>query len=174
MTLPPLHPILVNFTAALVPVSFVSDLLGRMLRKQSLHLTGWWSLCFAAIVTPFTVFAGWWWLRSMGGMDHWEMDIHKWLGTGLAAVFIMLVLWRARLHRRSLPPGAPYLIALGITVAALTFQGHLGGMMSFAPPQTDTTSPGPTPDGDGPIHHPHDATQPGNEPGWRDHIQLEG
>jgi uncharacterized membrane protein len=30
--MPPLHPILVNFTAALVPASLLSDVLGRLFR----------------------------------------------------------------------------------------------------------------------------------------------
>ena len=38
-----LHPILVNFTAALVPVSVGSDVLGWVFRKQSLRDTGWWT-----------------------------------------------------------------------------------------------------------------------------------
>src|SRR5438045_2678361 len=36
LELPLLHPILVHFTAALVPASLVSDVLGRLLRRQSL------------------------------------------------------------------------------------------------------------------------------------------
>lgn len=52
MELPPLHPILVNFTAALVPASFVSDVLGRFLRRESLRSAAWWMLLYAAIITP--------------------------------------------------------------------------------------------------------------------------
>jgi len=54
------HPILVNFTAALLPLSFLSDVLGRMLRRQSLHNAGWWLLLYAVLITPLTVAAGWW------------------------------------------------------------------------------------------------------------------
>src|SRR4051812_9647620 len=53
-----LHPILVNFTAALVPVSVGSDILGRIFGKQTLRDTGWWTCCFAAVITPFTAIAG--------------------------------------------------------------------------------------------------------------------
>lgn len=138
--LPPLHPILVNFTAALVPASFVSDLLGRLLRKQSLTSAGWWMLLYAAVITPFTVIAGWLWRREMEGMDMPKMTIHQWLGTALVAVFLFLVIWRWRIHRR--PDGAPsgrYLTCATVVVAALVFQGHLGGKMSFGSqePQSD-------------------------------------
>ncbi|HUZ07075.1 MAG TPA: hypothetical protein VMV89_06255, partial [Candidatus Paceibacterota bacterium] len=36
-----LHPILVNFTAALVPVSVASDFIGRFCKAESLRSTGW-------------------------------------------------------------------------------------------------------------------------------------
>jgi uncharacterized membrane protein len=65
IALPPLHPILVNFTAALVPASVMSDLLGRVLGRPTLSATGWWTMFYAAAITPFTALAGWWWLRSM-------------------------------------------------------------------------------------------------------------
>ena len=80
MTLPPVHPILVNFTAALVPVSLASDVMGRLLRKPTLVAAGWWTLFYATLATPLTVLAGWYWLRQMSDMDHPEMAIHKWRG----------------------------------------------------------------------------------------------
>jgi uncharacterized membrane protein len=52
-----IHPILVNFTAARIPVSLVSDLLGRNLARQMRRATDWWTLCFAAIIPPFTAIA---------------------------------------------------------------------------------------------------------------------
>ena len=61
-----IHPILVNFTAALVPASVGSDIVGRMLRKASLHTAAWWMLVYAAAITPLTVFAGWWWKQKVG------------------------------------------------------------------------------------------------------------
>jgi uncharacterized membrane protein len=73
----PLHPILVNFTAALLPVSLLSDLLGRLLKRDTLLHAGWWTLLFAAAVTPLTALAGWLWLRDMPEMDHGEMALHK-------------------------------------------------------------------------------------------------
>ena len=41
ITVTKLHPILVNFTTALVPVSVASDLLGRFFKVESLRNTGW-------------------------------------------------------------------------------------------------------------------------------------
>src|SRR5438477_8003242 len=130
---PPLHPILVNFTAALVPASIVSDVLGQLLRKQSLFVAGWWMLLYAALITPFTALAGWVWLRQMGGMDMPPMTIHKWLGTALAVAFIALTFWRWRIHRRGEEvPSRLYLTCAAMIVGVLTLQGHLGGKMSFS------------------------------------------
>ena len=63
-----IHPILVNFTAALIPASVVSDVFGKVLRKQSLTHAAWWMLVYAAAITPFTVLAGWYWKRSVEAM----------------------------------------------------------------------------------------------------------
>src|SRR5262245_26273528 len=84
--LPPLHPILVNFTAALVPASLASDLLGRFLKRESFFAAGFWTLVYAAAVTPLTAIAGWLWLRGMGDMGHSEMATHQWLGSAIALV----------------------------------------------------------------------------------------
>jgi uncharacterized membrane protein len=136
ISLPPLHPILVNFTAALVPVSLASDLLGRVLRRGSLQAAGWWTLLYAAIITPFTALAGWLWLQSMADMDHPEMAIHRWLGTALAAVLVPLVVWRGWLYRRGSAPSISYLLACAVFVAGLVYQANLGGRMSFEPEES--------------------------------------
>jgi len=166
MDIPPLHPILVNFTAALFPVSVLSDLLGVLLRKESLRATGWWTLLFAAIVTPFTALAGWLWLRTMGDMDHGEMVIHQWLGISLAASFLLLALWRWRIYSKGNQPGVVYLGTVLIVLAALVVQGHLGGIMSFG---TSATQP-PMPASN---HAPdEDDHQHGQRYEWKDHIDL--
>lgn len=159
MDIPPLHPILVNFTAALVPTSLVCDVLARLLNKESLRSTAWWTLCFATIVTPLTAAAGWWWLYDMEGMDMPEMKIHQWLGSILAAVFLGLCVWRWRFHRSARQPTAAYLVAAAVLVIALVVQGHLGGVVSFG----STTAMEPT---SSPHQHGHDVE-------WKEYIQLE-
>ena len=131
LQLPPLHPILVNFTAALVPVSVLSDLLGRWLRRETLRATGWWTLLYAVVITPLTAAAGWYWARDMEGMDPRLMNAHRWLGTALAVLLVVVVLWRYRFHRRQLFPSSSYLAATAVLVAALVVQGHMGALMSF-------------------------------------------
>lgn len=179
--LPPLHPVLVNFTAALIPTSFVFDVLGRATRKESLRTAAWWTLLFAAVVTPFTAIAGWLWLRSMADMDHPQMAIHRWLGTGLAVTVVPFALWRGWLYRRGTAPGWRYLLSAVVVLAALVYQGDLGGTMSFG------GGGGGAAESRAPHDHASLTTSPADSndhsksegsgsqalrPGWNDHIDV--
>ncbi|MEO6971606.1 MAG: DUF2231 domain-containing protein [Chthoniobacterales bacterium] len=126
-----LHPILVNFTAALVPVSVVSDAVARFLKNESLRHAAWWTLLYATVVTPLTAITGWlFWMSDDNGVT--GMTIHKWLGTGLTVFLLGLFVWRLRLHRQNRWATVSYLIAGVVIVAALVYQGHLGGMQVFS------------------------------------------
>jgi uncharacterized membrane protein len=127
----PFHPIFVNFTAALLPASFLFDLLAALTKKEPLRAAAWYTLLLAAVVTPITAAAGWLWFRSMGDMGQWQMSIHKWLGTGAAVLAILYAIWRGRLYHRGRAPGVLYALAALVLFGALLFQGDLGGSMSF-------------------------------------------
>lgn len=129
-----IHPILVNFTAALLPVSIGSDILGRSFRKQSLQDAAWWTLLYATAITPFTAIAGWLWKRSVvAGLPAETIFTHQWLGISLAVAFVILAIWRWSIYSRREPPGAAYLVVALIVVLALIYQGTLGGAMVFGP-----------------------------------------
>ena len=100
---PPLHPILVNLTAGLIPAAVAFDLIGRWLGRASLTSTGFWMTSLAAVVTPFTALAGWLWMNDM---DHGgeAMVVHKWLGTVFAALMLGLAGWRWYERRRETRP----------------------------------------------------------------------
>lgn len=164
----PLHPILVNFTAALIPLSFTSDALAKILRRDSLTATGWWMLFYAALITPATAATGWWWYHQMQDMDHWEMAYHFWLGFSLVGVVIGVLLWRMRSYRRTQAPSWTYLLVASVVVAATVVQGHLGGMMSFGNEEPTSTSPAMPGMGD-----THSSTAPATAPlQWREQIDL--
>jgi uncharacterized membrane protein len=127
-----IHPILVNFTAALIPVSVFSDAAGKLFRRDSLNHAAWWTLLFAAAITPFTALAGWFWKKSIeAALPPDVIAIHQWLGISLAVAFITLALWRGLLHKRDETPGIAYLLLAMLVVASLMYQGHLGGSMTF-------------------------------------------
>jgi len=131
MTVPPLHPVLVNFTAGLFPVAVLADWLGRLFRRKSLHAAAWWVLLFAAAITPLTALAGWLWYRQLGDMGHVQMHIHPWLGLSLAILLPTLAVWRGRIYARDQAPTRGYLISATVVFLALIVQGHLGATMSF-------------------------------------------
>jgi uncharacterized membrane protein len=125
-----LHPVLVNFTAALVPVSVASDVAARWLKNEPLLHTAWWTLCYATIITPFTAIAGWlFWTPDDNGVT--GMTIHKWQGTGLVLLLFGLFVWRLKLHRQHRWGTMPYLIVTASFAAALVYQGYLGGAQAF-------------------------------------------
>lgn len=127
-----LHPILVNFTAALLPLALLSDLLGLWFKRSSLHSAAAWMVLYAAIITPLTGAAGWWWkIKSAGTLPPNLIAVHEWLGTSLALVFIVLAVWRWRLYRRNAVPNLAYLVFALVAVLALVYQGSLGGAMVF-------------------------------------------
>jgi uncharacterized membrane protein len=127
-----IHPILVNFTAALLPLALLSDLLGRLLRRQALHATGLWMMVYEAIITPLTVIAGWWWRNAHSDeLPAKPIVVHQWLGTAAALLFIVLAAWRWSFHKREIEPSWLYLGLAFVSVLALVFQGSIGGTMVF-------------------------------------------
>lgn len=128
-----LHPILVNFTAALVPASVGSDLLGKFLKKESLHNAAWWTLLYATLITPLTVIAGWLWKAELpaAALPEDLIFIHQWLGTLLILLFALLTIWRGWLFYKGKDPNFLYFIIAAIVVGALAWQGNLGDKMVF-------------------------------------------
>ncbi|HJT53731.1 MAG TPA: DUF2231 domain-containing protein [Candidatus Angelobacter sp.] len=126
------HPILVNFTAALLPLAFLSELLGLWFKRASLHNAGAWMVLYAAIITPLTGAAGWWWKSQVGpALPTAVITVHEWLGTSLAVIFILLAIWRWRIQKRNAVPGVSYMVVVAIVALALVYQGSLGGLMVF-------------------------------------------
>jgi uncharacterized membrane protein len=90
-------------------------------------------------VTPLTAVAGWlFWMGDDQGVT--AMTIHKWLGTSLAVLLFGLLLWRWRLARQKRWASVPYLCAGIVVIAALIYQGHLGGDQTYG----DMASAAPT------------------------------
>jgi uncharacterized membrane protein len=59
-----IYIVLVHFTTALLPVSFFSDVVGKLTDRYSLTPAAWWS-CFMARSPPLTALAGWMWATDI-------------------------------------------------------------------------------------------------------------
>ena len=168
LQLPPLHPVLVNVTAGLIPAAVAFDIAGRMTRRESLASAGFWMILLAAAVTPFTALAGWFWMDEMGQST--AMTVHKWLGIGIAVAVVALAGWRLSERRRETRPdarpgaGYAYLSVAAVFVLSLIFQGHIGGMMSFG----SVAAVAEHDEGGEPV-----TTQPADD-GWKAAIQIGG
>ena len=126
------HPILVNFTAALVPLALLSDVLGRIFRRAAFYVAGFWMVLYAAVITPFTAAAGWWWKSQVGhNVPAQIIAVHQWLGTSIVVLFVILAIWRGRIYKRDATPSWTYLGYALLVVVALVYQGSLGGAMAF-------------------------------------------
>lgn len=155
--LPPLHPIFVNFTAALLPTSLVCDAVGRLAKRESLTHAGWWAVAVAGAVTPLTVITGWVWYfgQHADGPPDRTMLVHQWLGTSTALLIPALALWRLKAFRVGRSASPIYLAAALVVLLALVIQGHLGGVMSFgAGGDGDEGTPAPQTAGES-AHHEH-------------------
>lgn len=183
LEIPVLHPLLVHFPVALMPVSVGCDVLGRFTRRASLAHAAWWTLLFATLASPLTAASGWSWLNDMDGMSGTTIAVHKWLGTALPVLLIALTIWRYRLHAKELATPVVYLAAASGVLLAMIVQGHLGATMTFGssesqihvvdPPQRASHEL-PTTQADQSSIQPTrpDATTVPADDGWRDAIRL--
>jgi uncharacterized membrane protein len=127
-----IHPILVNFTAALVPSSLICDLAGKVSKRSSLAHAAWWMIAFAAMLTPLTATAGLLWKKEVEAVTSPTiLHLHMWLGIGITLALVALASWRGAIHARAQSPSALYFTAALLLLAALVYQGSLGGLMAF-------------------------------------------
>src|ERR1051326_7873745 len=133
--MPPLHPAFVHFPIALVVVSFLADLLGRIFNKPSLRWTGLWALVAALIfgaVTATTGYLDWKRLGPVLGDANRYVDFHFDVGLVLVGAVIVLTAWRIIYSRRDRQPGVIYLIAMLLATGLVLFQGWYGGEMVYS------------------------------------------
>ena len=92
-------------------------------------------LLYGAIATPLTALAGWLWAVAIeaaaGPGNNTNLETHKWLGLSLVFAFIFLAVWRGRTFILSRKPGIVYFAIAALVLAALMYQGYLGGKMTL-------------------------------------------
>lgn len=137
-----LHPMLVSFTTALFTISLLTDVLGAATRRESFTITAWWTIFFAALITPFTGIFGWFFWAKNDGFKHsiGPMTIHMWLGTALVVAYIGMAIWRWQFYKKSRRPNVLYFVAAVIVFGSLLLQAKIGGDRSFPPPTSGWVS----------------------------------
>jgi uncharacterized membrane protein len=133
--LPPMHPALVHFPIALVTLSFIFDLLGKLFRKDSFRSAGWWTLLAAAVTGIISVPLGYWDMNRdmLNDETHQYVDMHLKIGWVLLIVVAGLTIWRGYLRAKTDQiPGGGYLFAAFLVTCLTLFQGWFGGEMVYA------------------------------------------
>lgn len=131
----PVHPAVVHYPIALVPVSVVADLLARVTGSASLRATGWWALLGAAVGAALTLVAG---LADMSRVEiedaaHERIHTHMKVGFVLFTLIAGLTVWRWLIYDEPRSgPGWGYLAAAAVVLALTIFQGWLGGELIYS------------------------------------------
>ena len=129
-----LHPLVVHFGLALVLVSAVLDLAGRIARRPVLHSVAAANLFIGAVGTIAAVASGMYAeVQLVMAHDvHQVLDAHKLFAFSAAAGVVVLTLWRLAL-RGQFPAraGALYLVLAMTTATLIGLAGHRGAELVF-------------------------------------------
>lgn len=129
----PIHPAVVHFPIALVPVSVVADVIAYATGSVALRAVAWWCLVVGATAVAFAVVFG---FVDMERQEiehdvHHRVHTHMKVGLTVLAATSALAVWRWVVDVRGGAVGLGYL-AVGLLVVGLaTFQGWLGSELVY-------------------------------------------
>jgi uncharacterized membrane protein len=122
-----LHTMVVHFPIAMIIGAFGVEVFGLARRSRDYQHVAYVMLIVGAIGAIVAAFLGWF----AGGFYLTDRNailmIHRWLGTGIAAVSLILVLMATASKRTPDRSRTLLLVLLGLAVAAISIQGFLGG-----------------------------------------------
>lgn len=133
-TLEDAHAISAHFPIALLVVSAMLTVAGRVRRIDSLQYTSWVLLMIGTLGAVAASITG---LVSHFPYEttdlHGVIETHQWWSFGVTAYFIALTAWRWRSRRRGADAGTSlaYLVVVLVGVAGLTLSGLTGGDLVF-------------------------------------------
>jgi len=131
---PRLHAALNDLPPALLPVSVLFDLLGILLKRESLKAAAFWTLVAGVVGTGAAIVAG---LLAEDVVEHSEqahaiMETHETLAFIVLEIFGVLAIWR--IVRRGVwrEKEQPVALTAGVIgVVILLYTAMLGGKLSF-------------------------------------------
>jgi uncharacterized membrane protein len=133
--MPPIHPSIVHFPIALVTLSVMADLFGRLTDSATLRAAGFWALIGAVVGGALAIVAG---LFDMNReriehAAHERVHFHMKVGFTLFAAVAGLTVWRWLIYANAQnTPGWGYLVAALLVFGLTLFQGYLGGELVYA------------------------------------------
>ena len=133
--MPPLHPALVHFPIALITISVLADLLGRIFRNAAMRSAAWWTLMGGTVGAAVSVPLGYFDMNraSLTAETHAFVDLHLNVGWLLLIAVVGLTLWRAHFHTYWERPVRWSYLATALLVLGLTlFQGWMGGELVYS------------------------------------------
>lgn len=130
MRLSEVHPSLVHFPIALLPVAIAADAVGSATRNRELLAVGKWAMIGAAASAALAGVFGFIAQEevNLDGESREVLQTHRTLNIGALGVMTTLALLRAAKRR----PSTGYLLAgLGL-FAGVTYSAYLGGKLVYA------------------------------------------
>ncbi len=129
MRLQELHPSLVHFPIAFLPLSIGCDLLGRVTGSRGLAELGRRTMPLAAASAVVAAAAGLVAQEEVRaeGEAHDMLVTHRNLNLGLVATSLGMALWRSRREQ----PSAGYLLLGLLGLGAMSYTAYLGGHMVY-------------------------------------------
>jgi uncharacterized membrane protein len=120
-----LHPMIVHFPLALIPVGFLALLIGR--RRPSLIDGARFLILLGGFSAGGAMVLGWFDAGFVLFDGQRLILAHRWLGTAIGLASLGLAIWTWR--RPGSASGRGMLVATGTVTAALALQGWLGGAL---------------------------------------------
>ena len=93
----PLHPVIDHFTIALFTVAVIFEFVGRLMDKEGMRYTAWWSLLVASISAIGSYLSG---VLLAENQPYAEaarelVETHETLGLTTTLIIVGLFLWRS-------------------------------------------------------------------------------
>ena len=131
------HPLLVHLPIGFLVLLGAMEVTGRFKKFQHITAARGFILVLLSIAATFTIICGWL-LASGGGYGHRVLFYHRWLGTSVGVLSILLMgIW---FYKKKV--GIAYYSTLLTALIVMTFAAHFGGTLTFGSRYLSKYAPG--------------------------------